>query len=172
MNKLKLTKYQVVLTILLFVCYSITVQIASKSILQDEVTTMPKELTMNPDVALFWLNIAIIISSIILVVIQALIYKMIVGWLGVKREMSFGFSLLLWVSAVLTSGVITVLGTLLNDGMSVSQNAWFGLFTVVLSATVYGLLLWYFDVLEKQKAILVIIIISVLGNFGNLIKFV
>ncbi|MGV3042342.1 hypothetical protein [Staphylococcus rostri] len=85
MNKLKLTKYQVVLTILLFVCYSITVQIASKSILQDEVTTMPKELTMNPDVALFWLNIAIIISSIILVVIQALIYKMIVGWLGVKR---------------------------------------------------------------------------------------
>ncbi|OHO72666.1 hypothetical protein HMPREF2580_04055 [Staphylococcus sp. HMSC036D05] len=171
MNKLKLTKYQIILMILFFIIYTITVQISSRSILEKQIQDMPNNMNMKADVTLFWLNIVTIVFALILIIFQSLIYKIIVGVLGSKEKFSIGLNLFLFLGAVLPSSIIIALLTLFNHGMSVSQNIWVNTLSILLSTFIYSVLLWYFSVIEKRKILIVFLVIAILNIIISIFKF-
>ncbi|PTJ01958.1 hypothetical protein BU046_12745, partial [Staphylococcus simulans] len=163
MDKLKLTKYQVVLMVLFFIVYTATLQISSRSILEKQVQNMPSGMNISQEAALFWVNIATIFFGIILVIFQSLIYKVIISILGIRKNFSIGMNLFLFLSAILPGSIIIALFTFLNKGISISQNLWVNIFSVFFSTFMYSILLWYFSIIKRRKIIVVFSVIFLLN---------
>ncbi|MDN6414070.1 hypothetical protein OXR01_08965 [Staphylococcus gallinarum] len=167
---IKLTKYQVVLTVLFVIIYTATIQISAKSILENKVEHMPIDIHINSALALFWLNILTVLCGLILIIFQSLIYKIIVGVLGTKQKFSIGLNVFLFITSILPGAVITAVLTLLNNGISVSQNFLIIIFTILLSAGLYSVILWCFSIIDKSKIKLVFLIITILNALVSLFK--
>lgn len=96
MKKLKLKNDQIVFTILFFIIFTITIQISTRSILINEVKNLPQDIPISSDMAVFWTNLILVILSVITVIILSLIFKMIVGFIGIKQSYSIGMNLFIY----------------------------------------------------------------------------
>ncbi|WP_259200525.1 hypothetical protein [Staphylococcus americanisciuri] len=132
---------------------------------------MPGDIHLDADVALFWMNIVMIVFGVFLVFFQSIIYKFIVGFIGVQRSFSIGFNLFLFTLSILPSSIVIALVTYLNNGISVSQNIWINMFSMLISAVLYGMLLVFYSIIEKRKALIIVLIVILLNTIINMLKF-
>lgn len=171
MGKIKLTKYQVFVVLLLVLIYTATIQISSRSILEQQVKNMPQDMNFDTNTALFWLNIGTIVFALILAVFQSVIYKFIVGMIGTERSFSIGFNLYIFFLSILPSSIVIAFVTHLNGGISIYENIFVSLLSIIVSSLLYGLLLFYYSIIKQRKIVLVVMVIVLLNTIINIFKF-
>jgi hypothetical protein len=172
MKKLKLKNDQIVFTILFFIIFTITVQISTRSILINEAKNLPPDIPISSDMAVFWTNLILVILSVITVIILSLIFKMIVGFIGIKQSYSIGMNLFIYISSILPSFIIISLITYFNNGISVIENEWLSILSVILNSALYSILLQKFSIIEKRKAVIVLFVIGLLNVLIAILKFI
>jgi hypothetical protein len=172
MNKLKLSNYQIVITILFFVIYTITIQISARPLLKDQIKNIPQDIKVDSDWALFWANIVTVSLSVLLVIFQSLIYKVIIGFIGTKNSYSIGLNMFLFLSSLLPSFIFIALFTYFNDSIRVFENVWINVTSIIFSSFIYSFLLWSCAIVEKRKSITVFFVISLLNILIAILKFI
>ncbi|MBF7025566.1 hypothetical protein [Staphylococcus kloosii] len=172
MNKLKLSNYQIVITILFFIIYTITIQISARPILIDQIKNIPQDIKIDSDWALFWANIVTVTLSVILVIFQSLIYKIIIGFIGTKNNYSIGLNLFLFLSSLLPSFIFIALLTYFNESIRVFENVWINIISIIFSSFIYSFLLWSCSIIEKRKAVIVFFVIGLLNVLIAILKFI
>jgi hypothetical protein len=172
MKKLKLKNDQIVFTILFFIIFTITIQISTRSILINEAKNLPPDIAISSDMAVFWTNLILVILSVITVIILSLIFKMIVGFIGIKQSYSIGMNLFIYISSILPSFIIISLITYFNNGISVIENEWLSILSVILNSALYSILLQKFSIIEKRKAVIVFFVIGLLNVLITILKFI
>jgi hypothetical protein len=172
MKKLKLKNDQIVFTILFFIIFTITIQISTRSILINEAKNLPPDIAISSDMAVFWTNLILVILSVITVIILSLIFKMIVGFIGIKQSYSIGMNLFIYISSILPSFIIISLITYFNNGISVIENEWLSILSVILNSALYSILLQKFSIIEKRKAVIVFFVIGLLNVLIAILKFI
>ncbi|PTJ73820.1 hypothetical protein, partial [Staphylococcus kloosii] len=100
MKKLKLKNDQIVYSLLFFIIFTITIQISTRSILLNEVENLSSDIPISTDLAVLWMNLILVIFSVIAVIILSLILKFIVGFIGTKQNFSIGMNLYIYISSI------------------------------------------------------------------------
>lgn len=175
MGKKKLTKYQWLVTLFLMLVYSLTVQIVARPLLTKQVLHNGSAISTSSTTLLFWLNLIVIFVSLLMLLFQAIIYRIIATVLGTNREYSIGYSIFLLTIAVLPLSIVEAVATLIfhQDNLFSSKIVTNSI-SSVLSVLIYSLGLKYMNIITKKQlivlsSILIIlnIIMSLIGGFSN-----
>lgn len=172
MKKLKLKNDQIVFTILFIIIFTITIQISTRSILINEAKNLPQDIPISSDMAVFWTNLILVILSVITVIILSLIFKMIVGFIGIKQSYSIGMNLYIYISSILPSFIIISLVTYFNNGISVIDNEWLSILSIILNSALYSILLRKFSIIERREAIITFVVMLLLNILIAILKFI
>lgn len=122
--------------------------------------------------AVFWTNLILVILSVITVIILSLIFKMIVGFIGIKQSYSIGMNLYIYISSILPSFIIISLVTYFNNGISVIDNEWLSILSIILNSALYSILLRKFSIIERREAIITFVVMLLLNILIAILKFI
>ena len=172
MKKLKLKNDQIVYSLLFFIIFTITIQISTRSILLNEVENLSSDIPISTDLAVVWINLILVILSVIAVIILSLILKFIVGFIGTKQNFSIGMNLYIYISSILPSFIIISLVTYFNNGISVIDNEWLSILSIILNSALYSILLRKFSIIEKREAIITFVVMLLLNILIAILKFI
>ncbi|MBF7023106.1 YIP1 family protein [Staphylococcus kloosii] len=172
MKKLKLKNDQIVYSLLFFIIFTITIQISTRSILLNEVENLSSDIPISTDLAVVWINLILVILSVIAVIILSLILKFIVSFIGTKQNFSIGMNLYIYISSILPSFIIISLVTYFNNGISVIDNEWLSILSIILNSALYSILLRKFSIIEKREAIITFVVMLLLNILIAILKFI
>ncbi|AVQ34747.1 hypothetical protein [Staphylococcus kloosii] len=172
MKKLKLKNDQIVYSLLFFIIFTITIQISTRSILLNEVENLSSDIPISTDLAVLWMNLILVIFSVIAVIILSLILKFIVGFIGTKQNFSIGMNLYIYISSILPSFITISLVTYFNNGISVIDNEWLSILSIILNSALYSILLRKFSIIEKREAIITFVVMLLLNILIAILKFI
>jgi hypothetical protein len=172
MKKLKLKNDQIVYSLLFFIIFTITIQISTRSILLNEVENLSSDIPISTDLAVLWINLILVIFSVIAVIILSLILKFIVGFIGTKQNFSIGMNLYIYISSILPSFITISLVTYFNNGISVIDNEWLSILSIILNSALYSILLRKFSIIEKREAIITFVVMLLLNILIAILKFI
>ncbi|PNZ01601.1 hypothetical protein CD136_13130, partial [Staphylococcus kloosii] len=83
-----------------------------------------------------------------------------------------GMNLYIYISSILPSFITISLVTYFNNGISVIDNEWLSILSIILNSALYSILLRKFSIIEKREAIITFVVMLLLNILIAILKFI
>lgn len=160
---LKLSKYQVFITLILLFLFITFIQIIARPI----ITSIDLEANDQQNLVFFWINIFFIIFSVFVLLLQSFLYKFVCKLITGRNQYLFGYSLFILLFSVIPMKIVNVLFIFLSEDTfsHLSTTLTFSISEVIINSLIYSILLYLKNVFSTKHTINFLFIILVI-NFS------